>query len=102
MRQKGRSSVYFTTINQLYSTWNEEELAHQISFMPCLIGLIKAESFIEAMTFANKINSLQGNKVKGTKKYLVFNVPNIDQSIMQNFTGYIHVHIIWQGDKGGF
>ena len=69
-------------------------MAHQVAFMPCLIGLIKTNSFEEAMSFLDLINSLQGNKVKSKKKYFVLNTPNIDEGFMQNKTGNIQVHII--------
>ena len=98
--QLGRSSIYFTTLTLLYSSWNERELARQVAFMPCLIGLIKTDSFDEAMAFVDKISSIPGNKVKSKKKYLVINTPTVDQRLMQNKTGNIHVHIIKEGETG--
>ena len=84
----------------LYSSWNERELARQVAFMPCLIGLIKTDSFDEAMAFVDKISSIPGNKVKSKKKYLVINTPTIDERLMQNKTGNIPVHIIKEGETG--
>ena len=96
----GRSSIYFTSLNLLYGTWNEEELARQVASMPCLIALIKTDNFDEAMGFVDKINSLQGNPVKSRKKYLVINTPNIDARLMQNKTGNTYVHIMKEGEAG--
>ena len=97
----GRSSIYFTSLKLLYRTWNEQELARQVAFMPCLIAFIKTDSFDEAMNFVDRISGLKGNPVKSKKKYLVLNTPDIDQRLMQNKTGNINVHLISsEGDTG--
>ena len=98
----GRSSIYFTSLKTLYSTWNEQELARQVAFMPCLVALIKAPTFEEALNFVDLISSLKGNPVKSTRKYLVLNTPSIDQSLLQNKTGNINVHIISEGERCWF
>ena len=97
-----RSSIYFTSLKTLYSTWNEQELARQVAFMPCLVALIKATTFEEALNFVDLISSLKGNPVKSTRKYLVLNTPSVDQSLLQNKTGNINVHIISEGERGWF
>ena len=97
----GRSSIYFTSLDLLYDTWKEEELALQVASMHCLIALIRTENFEEAMRFLDKINNLKGGTpVKSRKKYLVINTPNIDSGLMQNKTGFIGVHIVEKGEGG--
>ena len=96
----GRSFIYFTSLELLYSTWNEKELVHQVTFMPCLIALIKVNNFHEAMNFVDQISSLQGNPVKSKKKHLVLITSYIDQRLMQNKTGNINVHIISDDEAG--
>ena len=98
----GRSSIYFTSLKLMYSTLNEQELARQVSLMSCLIALIKADSFDEAMNFVDRIIGLKGNPVKNKKTYLVLNTPNIDQRLMQNKTGNINVHFTSEGETGRF
>ena len=61
------------------SYWKEQELAQQVAFMPCLIALIKANNFDEAINFVDFVSKLPGNAVKSTKKYLVLITPYIDQ-----------------------
>ena len=96
----GRTSFYFTSLKQLYSTWTEQDLAHQVALMPCLIALIKENSFDEAMNFVDRISGLAGNPVKSTKKYLVLNTLNVDQRLMQNISGNVNVHVISEGESG--
>ena len=96
----GRSYIYFSSLRLLYSTWNEKEIARQVMFMPCLVALIKADNFDEAIDFVDHVSSLPGNPVKSKKKYLVINTPTIDERLMQNKTGNIHVHIIKEGETG--
>ena len=96
----GRSFIYFTSLRLMHSYWKEQELAQQVAFMPCLIALIKADNFDEAINFVDLVSELPGNAVKSTKKYLVILTPYIDQRLMQNKTGNFHVHIISGGETG--
>ena len=91
-----RSSFLFTKLELLYSTWDETELAHQVSSMPCLIAFIRTDIFARGMQFVDKISGL--NKIKSKKKYIILMTPTIDQSLLQNRTDYFDVHIINQGE----
>ena len=95
-----RSHIYFESLEVLYDTWTEEALAHQVTFMPCLIALIKTEKFEEAMNFVDRISSITGNPFKSRRKYLVLNAPYINEALMQNKSGNINVHIISEGVTG--
>ena len=92
----GRSYTYFANLELLYSTWNREELIHQVSSMQCLIALIESDSFSEAMQFVDFISDLKWNPVTNKKKHLILNTPNIDQELLQNKTNNINVHMISQ------
>ena len=96
----GRSYTYFSSLKLLYSTWNEKEIAHQVMFMPCLLALIKADNFDEAIDFVDLVSNLHGNPVKSKKKYIVVHTPFIDERILENKTGNINAHIISEGEKG--
>ena len=96
----GRSYIYFSSLRLLYSTWNEKEIARQMMFMPCLLALIKADNFDEAIDFVDCVSSLPGNPVKSKKKYLVIHTSYIDERILENKTGNFNVHIINEGEKG--
>ena len=67
---KGRSSIFFTDLKLLYSTWGEEELDRQISSMPCLIA------FAEGLQFVDYIDSLQERPMKSNKMYLILMTNN--------------------------
>ena len=67
-----RSHIYFESLEELYDTWTEEALVRQVTFMPCLIALIKTEKFEEAMSFVDRITNITGNPFKSRRKYLVF------------------------------
>ena len=96
----GRSSFFFTNLEQLYSKWDKTELARQVASMPCLIAFVKADSFTEAMQFVGHISSLNGNAVKNRKKHLILMTPTIDHSLLQNKTVHFKVHIVSQGKTG--
>ena len=69
--------------------------------MHCLITLINTDDFEEAMTFLDKINTLQGGTpVRGRKKYLIINTQTIEARLMQNKTGFIDVHIVKKAEDG--
>ena len=95
-----RSHIYFESLELLYETWTEEALAQQVTFMPCLIALIKTEKFEEAMNFFNRLSSITGNPFKSRRKYLVLNAPFINEALMQNKSGNINSHIISGGVAG--
>ena len=95
-----RSHIYFKSLELLYDSWTEEALARQVTFMPCLIALIKTEKFEEAMNFVDRISSITGNPFKSRRKYLVLNAPYINEALMQNKSGNINVHIISEGVTG--
>ena len=87
----------------MYSTWDEQELSHQLSLMPCLVALIKTTNFEEALEFVDRIAAVKGNPVKSKKKHLVLHTPDIDHSLLENKTiGNINVHIISKADSGRF
>ena len=67
----GRSFIYFTSLKLMHSYWKEQELAQQVAFMPCLIALIKADNFDEAINFVDLVGKLPGNAVKSTKNRLI-------------------------------
>ena len=93
----GRSSFFFTNLKQLYSKWDKTELARQVSFMPCLIALIKADNFTQGMQFVDHINGLSGNSVKNRKKHMILITPTIDQTLLQNKTIHFNVNLIIEG-----
>ena len=66
----GRSSIFFSDLKLLYSTWGEEELDRQISSMPCLIA------FAEGLQFVDYIDSLQERPMKSNKMYLILMTNN--------------------------
>ena len=79
----------------MYSTWDEQELSRKLSFMPCLVALIKTSNFEDALSFVDRISAVKGNPVKSKKKHLVLHTPYIDQRLLENKTiGNINVHII--------
>ena len=87
----------------MYSTWDEQELSRKLSFMPCLVALIKTTNFEDALSFVDRISAVKGNPVKSRKKHLVIHTPYIDQRPLQNKTiGNINVHFISEADSGGF
>ena len=87
----------------MYSTWDEQELSRKLSFMPCLVALIKTTNFEDALSFVDRISAVKGNPVKSRKKHLVIHTPYIDQRLLQNKTiGNINVHFISKADSGGF
>ena len=98
---KGRSSIFFTDLKLLYSTWGEAELARQISSMPCLIAFARASTFAEGFQFVDYINSLQKRPIKSKKMYLILMTQQtIDETLLQNKTVHFNVHIINQDETG--
>ena len=97
-----RSSIYFTSLNSLYSIWKDQEIVHQVASLPCLIAWIKTDDFEEAIGFVDKINGLEGNPVKNRKKYIVIDSPNIDTRLMQNKTLHVKVHVMSKDKAGMF
>ena len=93
----GRSSFFFTNLKELFSTWDESELAREVASMPCLLAFIRADSFNEGMKFVDHINGLPGNPTKNRKKYLILLTPTIDMTLLQNKTIHFNVHIINEG-----
>ena len=91
---------FFQSFQSTCGTTYQQELAQQVAFMPCLIALVKANNFDEAINFVDLVSILPGNAVKSKKKYLVLITPYIDQTLMQNKTGNFHVHIISGGETG--
>ena len=87
----------------MYSTWDEQELSRKLSFMPCLVALIKTTNFEDALSFVDRISAVKGNPVKSKKKHLVLHTPYIDHSLLENKTiGNINVHIVSKADSGRF
>ena len=87
----------------MYSTWDEQELSRKLSFMPCLVALIKTTNFEDALSFVDRISAVKGNPVKSRKKHLVIHTPYIDQRLLENKTiGNMNVHIISKTDSGRF
>ena len=52
-------------------------MAMRIGSMPCLIAVVKADVFDEAMEFVDGISALAGNQVKSRKKHLIIISPII-------------------------
>ena len=96
----GRSTFFFTSLKQLYSTLDEAELARRISDMQCLVAFAKAESFAEGVQFLDHINGLRAleRPLKSKKMFLILMTQEtIDGTLLQNKTNHFNVHMINQG-----
>ena len=93
-------SVFFTSLKRLYSTWDEAELARQISSMRCLIAFARADRFAEGVQFLDHINGLGAleRPIKSKKMHLILmSQETIDETLLQNKTNHFNVHMISQG-----
>ena len=96
----GRSSYYFNTLKQLYSTLDEAELARRISSMPCFIAFARADSFAEGVEFLDHLLGLRAleRPIKSKKMTVVLMTKEtIDETLLQNKTNHFNVHMINQG-----
>ena len=78
----------------------DADIAMRVGSMPCLIAIVKADLFAEALQFVDKISALAGNQIKNRRKHLILITPTIDESLLKNKTVNFNVHIITQSESG--
>ena len=75
-------------------------IGHHVASMPCLSVILEEDNFAKGMEFIDFMEDLPENSAKRKKKLFIFITQNVDNSLLQNRTGNVNVHIISQAGKG--
>ena len=96
----GRSTIFFTSVNDLIAFMGDEEFLRTLSSMSCLILVVKSYDFPAMASLIDYIGELPGTPIKNKKKHLLFVTPTMDHDLLRNKSYNFNVHIVSPAEAG--